>query len=329
MAHSPPQTMTTWQRFWDYPITRIFAFLFLFLAIMIGLSVIALLDARTVSHLGQAVMIEISIVAEAVAVVLAFSIMVRLADKRSLDSAGFAIRGLVTETTTGYLIGVAMLSVVIGLMAVTGVYHVIGRSSHFHLLLPLGLFLCVAVAEETMFRGYIFQTLEKRWGSGIALIGSSLAFGIAHVLNTLPNGFSWQHMTGPVFICFEAGVPLAAGYMLTRRLWLPIGLHWAWNFFEGPIYGADVSASRGSGLSFDTLYQARFTGPPWLTGGAFGPEASVIALIVGTIAGLLLLRVAIRAGQWKSGEQLAPDTGVIQPESGEPPQAEDHGKETL
>lgn len=239
---------------------------------------------------------------EALAAFLALVVMVCFADRRSLASAGFTVRGIATETAVGYLIGAAILSIVVAIMAAVGVYHLVGRNAAFHPLMPLVLFLLAGASEEIVFRGYIFQTLERRWGTGIAIASSSLIFGFAHIGNPGPHESVWHHLAGPAFICLEAGLPLSAAYLATRRLWLPIGIHWAWNFFEGPIYGADVS-----GMTLRTLYRARFTGPFLLTGGSFGPEASVIALAVGTIAGLLLLRVAIRAGQWRKGEeQLSP-----------------------
>jgi hypothetical protein len=89
----------------------------------------------------------------------------------------------------------------------------------------------------------------------------------------------------------EAGILLAAAYMLTRRLWLCMGLHFAWNFTQGGIFSAAVSGGASHGLLKATL-----VGPDWLTGGAFGPEASAVAVVVCTTAGLLLLVAADRKG---------------------------------
>ncbi len=90
---------------------------------------------------------------------------------------------------------------------------------------------------------------------------------------------------------------MTAGYLLTRRLWLPIGIHWAWNFFENNIFGAPDSGEPANPVY--TLIHAHFSGPFALTGGPFGPEARVVCVVVSTLAGLLLLRLAIQRGQWQ------------------------------
>ena len=95
----------------------------------------------------------------------------------------------------------------------------------------------------------------------------------------------------------ETGLLFTAAYLLTRRLWLPIGLHWGWNFFETSIYGTANSGAWEDDPN--TLFAGHTHGPFLLTGGAFGPEASVIGLCVGSYAGLLLLRLAIRRGRWR------------------------------
>jgi hypothetical protein len=85
---------------------------------------------------------------------------------------------------------------------------------------------------------------------------------------------------------------LGAAYMLTRSLWLPMGLHAAWNFAQGEIYDIPVS-----GMPVHGMLNARLGGPPLLTGGGFGLEASLIAIVVATLFGLTLLWLAIRKGE--------------------------------
>jgi membrane protease YdiL (CAAX protease family) len=94
-----------------------------------------------------------------------------------------------------------------------------------------------------------------------------------------------------VGIAFEAGVMLGAAYMLTRSLWLPMGLHAAWNFTQGEVYDIPVS-----GTPVDGMVNARLSGPPLLTGNGFGLEASIIAIVVATGFGLWLVWLAIRRG---------------------------------
>ncbi len=84
---------------------------------------------------------------------------------------------------------------------------------------------------------------------------------------------------------------LAAAYMVTRRLWLCIGIHIAWNFAEGGIFSAAVSGGDTKGL-----LQAKLIGADWLTGGAFGVEGSVVALAICAAVGILLVAKAVRKG---------------------------------
>jgi hypothetical protein len=99
-------------------------------------------------------------------------------------------------------------------------------------------------------------------------------------------------MIAAVGIAFEAGVMLGAAYMLTRSLWLPMGLHAAWNFTQGEIYDIPVSGTPVHGI-----VDAQLSGDPLLTGNGFGLEASLIAIVVATVFGLWLLWLAIRKGE--------------------------------
>jgi membrane protease YdiL (CAAX protease family) len=143
-----------------------------------------------------------------------------------------------------------------------------------------------AVTEEMFFRGILFRWLEDWGGSWVALLITAALFGAAHLKN--PNS-SWIAAGG---IAIEAGIMLGAAYMLTRSLWLPMGLHAAWNFTQGEIYDIPVSGTKADGL-----LNARLAGNPLLTGNGFGLEASVIAIAVATMFGLYLLWLAIKRGQ--------------------------------
>jgi membrane protease YdiL (CAAX protease family) len=141
------------------------------------------------------------------------------------------------------------------------------------------------VLEEVLIRGIVFRILEQWLGSWVALGISAVIFGGLHLLNpgaTLLNAAA---------ISIEAGVLLAAAYMLTRRLWLCIGTHIAWNFTQGGIFSVAVSGGKSKGL-----LQSRMIGPDWLTGGAFGAEASVVALALCLAAGMVLVALAIKKG---------------------------------
>jgi len=237
----------------------------------------------------------------AVAVVLGYGVVTRRIDRRSLTDAGFAPQGFLSETAIGLMIGGGVFSAIIGMMGVFGLYHAGSANPHFRPLLPLALFLCIAVFQETAVRGCIFQTLERHYGSGTALIASSLFFGLLHLGSPVERLSTAQWLIGPLFLSFETGLLFTAAFLLTRRLWLPIGLHWGWNFFETSIYGTANSGAWENDPN--TLFAGHVHGPFSATGGTFGPEASLIGLCVGSCAGILLLRLAIRRGQWRMANE--------------------------
>lgn len=137
-----------------------------------------------------------------------------------------------------------------------------------------------AVQEELIFRGMIFRKLERSFGSWIALIVSAILFGAIHLTN--PNAI----LVSGIAIIVTAGILIAAIYILTRSLWWAIGIHPGWNFFEGSVFGTQISGHVQSGF-----FSSIITGPVARSGGSFGPEAGLAAiLIVGTIGFLLCLR---------------------------------------
>jgi membrane protease YdiL (CAAX protease family) len=150
----------------------------------------------------------------------------------------------------------------------------------------LAISLSSGVTEELVFRGVIFRLLWSMLGRWWALGLSSVLFGVAHLANPNPDIMA---MLG---IIFGAGVPLAALYILTGRLWASIGCHMAWNFSQGYVFGAQVS-----GTSFGpSLYRAEpVAGVDALwSGGAFGPEAALPTVILAGLAGAALLALAAR-----------------------------------
>lgn len=127
-------------------------------------------------------------------------------------------------------------------------------------------FIMVGWYEELYFRGYLLQNLSDglnlAWGVSL----SAAIFATAHAAN--PN-LSWEALAG----LFASGLFLAYGYLRTRQLWLPVGLHIGWNFFEGSIFGFPVS-----GIGYSRLIEQTNLGPDVATGGAFGPEAGLVIL---------------------------------------------------
>ena len=144
------------------------------------------------------------------------------------------------------------------------------------LIISLGIMILVAVAEELMFRGYILSNLMQSTNKYIALLVSAILFGVAHLSN--PN-FNWLTFVN----IFLAGLFLGINYIYTQNLWYAILLHFAWNFFQGPVLGYEVS-----GLNFQSLLQQELNGNEMITGGKFGFEGSIVATVMMIIFTLIM-----------------------------------------
>ncbi len=218
------------------------------------------------------------------AVVLgAYSAYVRIMEKRAV--AELSGQRAVRELSLGLALGALLFSATIGFLAALGVYQVTGNNGWQPMIAILPACILSGVLEEVLIRGIVFRILERWLGSWIALAISAAIFGALHLLNpgsTLLNAAA---------ISIEAGILLAAAYMLTRRLWLCIGTHIAWNFTQGGVFSVAVSGGQSKGL-----LQSKMVGPDWLTGGAFGAEASIVALAVCLAAGIVLVILAMKKG---------------------------------
>jgi len=150
-------------------------------------------------------------------------------------------------------------------------------------LLYLGIFILVGWNEELLFRGYRLQNIAEGLTPVWGVLLSSLWFGIAHLAN--PNTEAKFFVATGIFL---AGVFLAYGYISTKQLWLSIGLHIGWNFFEGVGFGFPVS-----GLDIYHLTRISVSGPELWTGGPFGPEAGLV-LLPGLLLGAALIFIYAR-----------------------------------
>ena len=187
--------------------------------------------------------------------------------------------------TIGLMIGILLFGATMGILGLIGLYTVTGSNSPATVVAPLAAAISAGILEELVFRGVIFRILELRFGTWVALLASAALFGLLHLLN--PNA----SIQGAVAIIFEAGILLAAAFVLTKHLWFPIGIHIGWNFAEGGLFGAAVSGGAASGL-----LKGATTGPVWLTGGDFGPEASTVAIVICVTVASGLLLAATRRG---------------------------------
>jgi membrane protease YdiL (CAAX protease family) len=267
---------------------RIVRFVAMFLITILAYAGAQTFPLATMKHIPLENRESFAIVTEAVSIILLLLIyraLVRGMEHRRPQE--IALRRI-PSIVPGAAIGLGLFTATIAILSAMGVAHVGAYTPGQALLAAINMAVLSAVGEEIIFRGVVFRIFEEMFGTFVALLVSGGLFGLIHMGNpgaTLVSGAA---------IALEAGVLLAASYMLVRNLWLPIGLHFGWNFCEGGIFGSAVS-----GNSFKGLWTTTFTGPDLLSGGKFGPEASVVAVAVCATAALVILILALRRGQWR------------------------------
>ncbi|HEV8406542.1 MAG TPA: type II CAAX endopeptidase family protein [Sphingomicrobium sp.] len=271
-----------WRRIVDYPlVTMLIAISIVFLCFTVGL-----LLAQFLLPPIQGFSLEMKFdLASIPFLLVAYELIIRRLGEHPRDDyrdpRWFRNLGL------GLGAGLLVFSAAVAISALLGVYRITGEGDLTGLIPALiGPALFAAISEELMFRGILFHWFEEWGGSWVALLVTSALFGSAHLLNPHASPIA------AAGVGFGAGIMLSAAYMLTRSLWMPMGLHAAWNFAQGEIYDIPVSGTPVHGM-----LTARLSGPPLLSGNGFGLEASLTAILVATVFGLWLLWLAIRNGQ--------------------------------
>lgn len=285
IAFSTPPNAPRWQRWLVYsPLARIVIFvaLMLLIGLVLGFVLAALgLAGKNVPPLQHAIG---DLLLRALPALLAYLILVFAVERRSPRE--LSLRLLAPHGAAGLAAGLALFSAVVGVLWVLGSYHVVGTHPDAHWLpqlLVVGL--GAGIGEEVISRGVLFRITEEGLGTWPALVISALFFGAAHIAN--PGATLWSSAA----ITIEAGLLFGMLYHLTRSLPICMGVHAAWNFAQGAIYGIPVS-----GTPADGWLVSRRSGPDWLSGGSFGAEASVVALLLCTSVTVALVVIAHRRG---------------------------------
>lgn len=218
----------------------------------------------------ESISIIVSIVGGLLIVVAYYEVLRRMNDGNT-DSV--SIKSLPKNILYGFAVGFLFFVATAAVLYITGCYSISKVAYSSDLFKSLAFFFLVACAEEVLCRGMLFRMIDERWGYVAAMTVSALLFGFGHLPND--NATIWSCIA----IAIEAGLLLGAAYKFSGSLWFPIGIHWAWNFTEGPLLGFSVSGEGG----YSSLITPTLNGPTWLTGGSFGPEASVITVLLGII----------------------------------------------
>lgn len=215
----------------------------------------------------------------AVTIFAAASIMLRFVDRRSLSTFGLTGPRSPHFFWSGFVLGAGIMSVAVACLWVLGIAR-LQAAPHFSatVLAMTGIAVFLnSLTQEILVQGYILQTIEAHGTSVLAVLMASGLFALLHA--PAING-AWL----PAINLYFAGVLLAIAYVLSRSLWLPIGVHFGWNFTQGPLLGLSVT---GHNLRGDWR-PVRLEGPAILTGGTLGLEGGVIATLV-TLLGIAIL----------------------------------------
>ena len=282
LAFATPADAPTWQRWLVFsPVARIVFFIVMFAALSFAVG----FGAHSAGVAKAAMNGPFwQLVFRAVLPLVAYVVLVRSIERRRLRELD--LRRLLPDGMSGLAAGAALFSAVVGVLWLLGSYHVVGVNAHPHwIVAALTVGLGAGIGEEIMFRGVLYRVAEEGLGTWFALLISALFFGAVHLGN--PGATLWAGAA----IAIEAGILFGLLYLVTRSLWVCMGLHAAWNFMQGTVYGIPVSGTAADGWLVSTR-----TGPDWLSGGVFGAEASVIALGLCLLASAGLLAVAVRRG---------------------------------
>lgn len=208
-------------------------------------------------------------VIEFLSVMLCVWLFIRFIDRKPLESIGLRIKGYEKDLKMGLALGAGLIAIgflilfILGYLSVDGFSFPIGTVILYFLL-----FVVVSFHEEIMMRGYVLNNLMQSMNRYVALSISSVIFMSIHLLNPNVNFLSVVNL-------FLAGIVLGIYYIHKPNLWLPIGMHLTWNFFQGPIFGFEVS-----GIETKSIINQSVRGNEIITGGAFGFEGSILATIL-------------------------------------------------
>ena len=276
MNTSPEAKPALWLRVLQFPLTRLVVLGFVILQMM------AMSNTDMITFKGDPLKSIAAVAGMATAALAAYVGWARFIERRPANE--LSLSGAGKEWGIGMLVGAGLYTSCALILIALGMYRIEGLNPWTFVIPAVAMALSSGVFEELLFRGVLFRSVEDMFGSWISLAVSSAVFGFVHLLN--PGGT----ITGAIYISIEAGLLLAAAYMLTRRLWLSIGFHMSWNYTQSAIFSGIVSG----GVSDPGLIRSNIRGPEVLTGGSFGLESSIIAFALCTATGIVLLIMAVR-----------------------------------
>ncbi len=220
-----------------------------------------------------------------IAVIIAYKFVFRKIENRKVTE--ISARGIAKNLILGLLIGVVLQSLTVLVIYLNNGFSLVSVNPVSFIIIPLTVAFTVAIFEEILIRGIIFRIVEEKLGSHISLALSAIIFGALHLINPESS------FRSAACVAVEGGLLLGAAYIYSRNLWLPIAIHFAWNFMQSGIFGAVTSGNEKT----NSLLTTHFTGPEIITGGAFGPEGTIQAIIFCLIATIILMTLNTKSNK--------------------------------
>lgn len=273
------ETITSKQTFINFPLTRItLGLIVCFISFIIAQQLAGKMLDLTSLNKNYRNLLK-GIIASS-AVISTYIYFFRKYEKREINE--FSSKGIGKYLLSGTLIGVVLQSLTMLVIALNGGFEIVSVNPISNVIIPFTIAFTVAIFEEILIRGIIFRIMEEKLGSYISLLISAIIFGALHLVN--------PHSTLISGLCvgIEAGLLLGAAYIYTRNLWFPIAIHFAWNFMQSGIFGAITSGNEKT----SSLLTTKLTGKLFITGGEFGPEGTIQALIFCVLASIVLLQLS-------------------------------------
>jgi uncharacterized protein len=238
----------------------------------------------------------------ALAILAAAWVIVRWVDRRPFVTLGFAGDHLARDLLFGASLGAGWLGLSVAILWLGG--WIAPQPAHefswARLVWMAGALIFNTICQEVLTRSYIFQTIQSRINAPVAILTTAVLFSVFHA-----GAFRGAWLL-PAFNVFIAGVLFGTAYWRTGNLWLPISIHFTWNFLLGPVLGLTVSGQNDLG----NWHRFSLHGPVLLTGGDFGVEGGLVVTCtsLAVIAGFLRRKLACPASRGGSHFSERADT---------------------
>ena len=221
-------------------------------------------------------------VSEAAAAVIIYILLFSYYEKRKINE--LSVSTFSGNANLGFLTGFLLQSLFIFVIFISGSFTIIQVNAFSNMIPGFIMALTAGFVAEIIIIGIVFRLLEQQFGTAVSLTIMIILFIIAH------SGVKDGSLVSVLSTSINAGLLLPAAYIFSRSLWLPIFIHFAWDFTEPGIYGAinpSISITK-------SLFDSKISGSRILTGGPLGPQNSIQALIICLVLGFIFLRLAKR-----------------------------------